>query len=63
VQAFDRGRLIAALATAATALYLMAVAPGMRYRRAARVLALLLYATAVVAALAWAALWALSFDG
>ena len=58
----DRQRLILALILAATALYLIAVAPGFRYRRAARTLAVTVYAIAFIGAVAWMLLWFLEPD-
>ncbi len=49
IHGFDRQRLILALILAATALYLIAVAPGFRYRRAARTMAVTVYAAALSA--------------
>ncbi len=57
IHGFDRQRLILALILAATALYLLAVAPGFRYRRAARTMAVSVYAAAFVGVCAWVFLW------
>jgi uncharacterized membrane protein len=53
----DRQRLVSALMLAATALFLLAVAPGFRYRRAARVAAITVYAVAFTGVVVWAVLW------
>lgn len=57
IHGLDRQRLILALILAATALYLLAVAPGFRYRRAARILAVTVYAAAFIGVVAWVLLW------
>jgi hypothetical protein len=57
IHGLDRQRLILALILAATALYLIAVAPGFRYRRAARTMAISVYAVAFIGACAWVVLW------
>ena len=57
IHGLDRQRLILALILAATALYLLAVAPGFRYRRAARTMAVTVYAVAFVGVCAWVLLW------
>jgi predicted branched-subunit amino acid permease len=49
MQGFDQQRLVTGLILAATALFLVAVAPGFRYRRAARRAAIALYAAAAAA--------------
>jgi hypothetical protein len=54
---FDRQRMIGALLLAATALYLIAVAPRFPYRRATRALALTVYAIAFGAVVLWVVLW------
>jgi len=59
---FDRQRAVLALVLAATALYLMAVAPGFRYRRAARLAALAIYGAACALVLVLAALWLFGID-
>jgi hypothetical protein len=56
-EGIDRQRLILALILAATALYLIAVAPGFRYRRAARTLAISVYAVTFIGVCAWVLLW------
>jgi hypothetical protein len=56
---FNRQRLIGALLTLATALFLMAVAPRFRYRRAARRASIAIYALVVAGVLTWVVLWAL----
>ncbi|HWD58683.1 MAG TPA: hypothetical protein VG308_10415 [Stellaceae bacterium] len=53
----DREQAVAALVMAATALFLISVAPGMRYRREARIAAVTAFALALGAALVWSALW------
>ena len=53
----DRSQAIAALMTATTALFLISIAPGMRYRRQARIAAMTAFALAFAAALVWSALW------
>ncbi|HUI34249.1 MAG TPA: hypothetical protein VLX67_01840 [Stellaceae bacterium] len=57
IHGFDRQRLILALILAATALYLVAVAPGFRYRRAARTMAVTVYAAVFIGVCAWIVLW------
>jgi hypothetical protein len=59
---FDRQRLIGALVLLATALYLIAVAPGFRYRRATRLVALTVYAIAIGVVLVWIALWLIGVE-
>jgi hypothetical protein len=54
---FDAQRLVMALMLAATALYLIAATPGFRYRRAARILAVTVYAVVFIGVCGWAALW------
>jgi hypothetical protein len=56
---FDRERLIGALITLATALFLLAVAPRFRYRRAARVAAVAIYGAVLLGVAAWVVLWLL----
>ena len=53
----DRQRLIGALITLATVMFLVAVAPGFRYRRAARLAAIALYAVVFAGVAVWAVLW------
>jgi hypothetical protein len=55
----DRQRLIGALVTAATVLFLIAVAPGFPYRRAARVAALTLYGIVLAGVIVWVVMWLL----
>jgi hypothetical protein len=57
IHGIDRQRLILALILAATALYLIAVAPGFRYRRVARTMAISVYAVAFIGVCAWVVLW------
>lgn len=59
---FDRQRLGAGLVLAATALYLIAIAPGFRYRRAARRMAIAVYAIAFAGVAVWAVLWLLGVN-
>lgn len=54
---FDRNQLISALVLAATALFLMAMAPGFRYRRAARIAALAIYGATFLAVALYVVLW------
>jgi hypothetical protein len=56
---FDRQRMLSAAVLAATALFLVAVAPGFRYRRAARIVAVAVYAVVFAGVAVWAVLWAL----
>ncbi len=56
---FDRQRLITALMLSGTALYLIAVAPGFPYRRAARRLAIAIYALTVAIVIGLIVLWLL----
>jgi len=62
IHGLDRQRLILALVLAATALFLIAVAPGFRYRRAARTMAVTVYAVAFVGVCAWIFLWLTEAD-
>ena len=55
----DRQQLIGALITLATALFLMAVAPGFPYRRAARRAAMAVYGAALIGVAVWVGLWLL----
>jgi hypothetical protein len=54
---FDPQRLVAALMLAATALFLLAVAPGFRYRRAARIAAIAVFAVVFTGVVVWVVLW------
>jgi hypothetical protein len=54
---FDRQRLIGVLITLATVLFLMAVAPGFPYRRAARIGAVVVYGAALIGIAVWVVLW------
>lgn len=54
---FDQQRLVTGLILAATALFLVAVAPGFRYRRTARRAAIALYAAAAVVVIGLIVLW------
>jgi hypothetical protein len=56
---FDRQRLLGVLITLATALFLMAVAPGFPYRRAARIGAAVVYGAALIGVAVWVVLWLL----
>jgi hypothetical protein len=56
---FDAQRLIGALITLATVLFLVAVAPGFRYRMAARRAALTIYAVVFAGVVVWVVLWLL----
>jgi hypothetical protein len=58
----DRQRAALALVLAATALYLMAGAPWFRYRRIARIGAVVLYGVAMALILVSIALWLLGID-
>ena len=55
--AFDLEHLLGALVTLATVMFLVAVAPGFRHRRAARLAAIAIFAVLFVAVAVWAALW------
>ena len=57
MQGFDRQRLVSALLLAATALFLMASAPGFGYRRALRRAGIAVYAIAMAVVLVWVVLW------
>jgi hypothetical protein len=57
IHGLDRQRLVLALILAATALYLIAVAPGFRHRRAARTMAVTVYAAVFIGVCAWVVLW------
>jgi hypothetical protein len=59
IHGLDRQRLIGALIALATVLFLVAIAPGMRYRREARRAAIAIYAATAAAVLVWAVLWLL----
>ena len=59
---FDRQRLVGALVLAATALFLVAVAPGFRYRRAARRVAVAVYAIVSAGVAVWAVLWLVGME-
>jgi hypothetical protein len=50
-------RAISALILVATLMYLVSVAPGLRYRRAMRAVALAVYAIAMGVVLVWVGLW------
>lgn len=52
--------MLSALVLAATALFLMAVAPGFRWRRQARAAALIVYGAAVLGVVVYIVLWLLS---
>jgi hypothetical protein len=53
----DRQQLIGALVTLATVLFLMAIAPGFRYRRAARIAAVSVYSAVLAGVVVWVVLW------
>ena len=55
----DRQRLVSALMLAATALFLLAVAPGFRYRRAARIAAITVFTVVFTGVVVWTVLWSL----
>jgi hypothetical protein len=57
IMQFDRQRLVAALMLAVTALFLLAVAPGFRYRRAARIAAITVFAIVFTGVVVWVVLW------
>ncbi|HTW51932.1 MAG TPA: hypothetical protein VME45_08575 [Stellaceae bacterium] len=54
----NRNQMISALVLAATALFLCSVAPGMRWRRQARIAAIAVYGAAFVAVVVYVVLWA-----
>jgi hypothetical protein len=54
---FDRQRLVAALTLAVVVLYLLAVAPGFRYRRAARIAAITVFTVVFTGLVVWVVLW------
>ena len=54
---FDRQRLVAALMLAVMVLYLLARAPGFRYRRAARIAAITVFTVVVAGLVVWVVLW------
>ena len=60
---FDPNRTISALVLAATALFLMAVAPGFRWRRQARVVALVVYGATFFGVVVYVVLWLCGFVG
>jgi hypothetical protein len=55
----DREQAVGALIAAATALFLMSVAPGFRYRRVARIGAVAVYGVVVAGVIVWVVLWLL----
>jgi hypothetical protein len=55
----DRQQLLGVLITLATVAFLMAVAPGFRYRAQARRAAIAIYAVVFVGIAAWVVLWLL----
>lgn len=57
MQGFSEERAVAALLLLATAMYLIAVAPGFRHRRALRIAAIAVYAVAFVVAAGLSVLW------
>jgi hypothetical protein len=59
----DREQLAGALITAATALFLMSVAPGFRYRRVTRIAALATYGVVLAGVVVWVVLWLLGVGG
>ena len=59
---FDRQRLIGALITVATALFLMAVSPRFPYRRAVRVAAIVIYGAVFLGVVVWVVLWLLGIS-
>lgn len=54
---FDRNQLMSALIVAATALFLLAGGPRVRWHRQLRIAALALYGAAFIGALAYVGLW------
>ena len=56
---FETQRMIGAAITLATVLFLMAVAPGFRYRRPARIAAIAIYGTVLAVAVVWVVRWLL----
>jgi hypothetical protein len=60
---FDRQRWLAALVLAATALFLIAVAPRFPYRRAAQRVAVAGYVLAAGIVMVWVAAWLLGLAG
>jgi hypothetical protein len=57
MQGFNEERIVPALLLAATAMYLIAIAPGFRYRQAARIAAISIYAGAFIGVCAWVVVW------
>jgi hypothetical protein len=53
----DRSQMISALVLAATALFLFSVAPGMRFRRQARIAAIAIYGAALLGVVVYVVLW------
>jgi hypothetical protein len=53
----DREQAVIALVTLATVLFLLAGAPGFRYRRVARLAALAVYGVVMAGVLVYVALW------
>jgi len=59
----DRTQMISATVLVATALFVMSVGPGFRYRRATRIAAVALYGATFVAVLIYVALWSIGIVG
>jgi len=55
--------MISALVLAATALFLFSVAPGMRFRRQARIAAIAIYGAGFLAIVVYVVLWAAGIVG
>ena len=54
---FDTQRMIGAALTLATVLFLMAVAPGFRYRRQVRIASIAIYCVVLAGVAVWVVLW------
>jgi hypothetical protein len=59
----DRDQMISALVLAATALFLFSVAPGMRFRRQARVATLAVYGATLLGVIIYVVLWLFGIVG
>ena len=53
----NREQMLSALVTLVTALFLISVAPGLRHRRIARRVAIVVYSAVFLGVLAWVVLW------
>jgi len=58
----DRQQIFATLIGSATVLFVMAGAPGFRWRRPVRIAAVVVYGVAMVVVLAWIGMWLAGAD-